>query len=46
MTLCKVKPGDPLKIPAEAFITFIDAAQGFLRRRDQGHRQEAGRGAH
>ena len=28
-TLKKVKPGDPLAIPAEAFNTFIDAARDF-----------------
>ena len=31
-TLKKVKPGDPLAIPAATFNTFVDAAQDFLRR--------------
>ena len=30
--LKKVKPGDPLAIPAATFNTFVDAAQDFLRR--------------
>lgn len=30
--LRKVKPGDPLSIPAATFNTFVDAAQHFLRR--------------
>jgi len=34
--LKKVKPGDPLAIPAATFNTFVDAAQDYLRRqRDQ-----------
>ena len=36
MTLQKVKPGDPLVIPAPTFNTFVDAANDFLaRRQDQ-----------
>jgi hypothetical protein len=31
-TLKRVKPGDPLAIPAATFNTFVDAAQDFLRR--------------
>lgn len=30
--LTKVRPGDPLRIPAATFNTFVDAAQDFLRR--------------
>ena len=36
MSLRKVKPGDPLVIPAATFNTFVDAAQDFLARQ---HRQ-------
>ena len=36
-TLKKVKPGDPLAIPAATFNTFVDAAQDF---RNRQHRQE------
>ncbi len=37
--LRKVKPGEPLRIPAATFNTFIDAAEDFQRRR---HDQSAG----
>jgi len=40
VTLQKVKPGDPLVIPAGTYNTFVDAARDYLdRRNDQG--QEA-----
>jgi len=43
-TLKKVKPGDPLVIPAATFNTFVDAAQDFLRRqRDIGRTPAAER---
>jgi hypothetical protein len=42
--LKKVKPGDPLAIPAATFNTFVDAAQDFLRRqRDVGRTPVADR---
>lgn len=31
MALSKVKPGDPLRIPADTFNSFIDAAEGYRR---------------
>jgi hypothetical protein len=34
-TLRKVKPGDPLAIPAATFNTFVDAARDFLARQHQ-----------
>ncbi len=38
--LKKVKSGNPLKIPAATFNTFIDAARDFqVRTRDRGRRQ-------
>ena len=39
-TLAKVKSGDPLKIPAATFNTFIDAARDF-RTRTQNRSQKA-----
>ena len=43
-TLKKVQSGDPLKIPAATFNTFVDAAQDFLRRqRDIGRTPVADR---
>jgi hypothetical protein len=35
MSLRKVKPGDPLAIPAATFNTFVDAARDFLARQHQ-----------
>ena len=31
-TLKKVKPGDPLAIPAATFNTFVDAAKAFVKK--------------
>jgi len=45
-TLKKVKPGDPLAIPAATFNTFVDSARDYLQRRHSQRQQGTPSGRH